>query len=165
MELATQNAGCAYNCGWCGGSREAFRRVFKRQRAMARKETSEVEWEFAQARSLPDVNKYFFYSIGSYNEPRDRMNHFIDQVAKTNVRGISYEQFHLTSDDTCDGVAATSARSSRCLQNHDMNVAKLAGQGVSRPTRWNGSSGRSTSVCQASMCGTSSACRSRTRRR
>ena len=29
--LSTQNAGCAYNCGWCGGSREAFRRIFKRR--------------------------------------------------------------------------------------------------------------------------------------
>jgi len=35
--LSTQNAGCAYDCGWCGGSREAFRRVFGKQRAMARK--------------------------------------------------------------------------------------------------------------------------------
>ena len=44
--LSTQNAGCAYNCGWCGGSREAFRRIFKRQRAMARKPLAEVAYEF-----------------------------------------------------------------------------------------------------------------------
>ncbi|MBK6515610.1 MAG: cobalamin-dependent protein [Polyangiaceae bacterium] len=34
--LSTQNAGCAYNCPWCGGSRDAFRRIFGK-RAMARK--------------------------------------------------------------------------------------------------------------------------------
>jgi clorobiocin/coumermycin A biosynthesis protein CloN6/CouN6 len=133
--LSTQNAGCAYNCGWCGGSREAFRRVFKRQRAMARKPLGEVEWEFAQARSLPNVDKYFFYSVGSYNEPRDRMNHFLDQVAQTNLRGISYEQFHLTPDDTLRKMVAANKKTFITLspESHDLRVATLAGRGVYTP--------------------------------
>jgi clorobiocin biosynthesis protein CloN6 len=133
--LSTQNAGCAYNCGWCGGSREAFRRVFKRQRAMARKPLPEVEWEFGQARALQDVGQYFFYSIGSYNEPRERMNHFIDQVGQTGLRGISYEQFHLTPDETLRRMVAANKRSFITLspESHDLRVATLAGRGVYTP--------------------------------
>ena len=133
--LSTQNAGCAYNCGWCGGSREAFRRVFKRQRAMARKPLIEVEYEFDQARALPDVGRYYFYRVGSYNEPRDRMNHFLDQVEQTRLRGISYEQFHLTPDDTLRRMVAANKRTSITLspESHDMRVATLAGRGVYTP--------------------------------
>ena len=133
--LSTQNAGCAYNCGWCGGSREAFRRVFKKQRAMARKPLPEVEFEFAQARALPDVGRYFFYSVGSYNEPKERMIHFLEQVGQTPLKGISYEQFHLTPDDTLRRMAAANKRTSITLspESHDMRVATLAGRGVYTP--------------------------------
>src|SRR5688572_25708431 len=68
--LSTQNAGCAYNCGWCGGSREAFRRIYGKQRAMARKPVDEVRYEFDTLSRLPR-GKYHFYAVGSYNESRE----------------------------------------------------------------------------------------------
>jgi clorobiocin/coumermycin A biosynthesis protein CloN6/CouN6 len=133
--LSTQNAGCAYNCGWCGGSREAFRRVFKRQRAMARKPLPEIAYEFQQARLLPGIEKYYFYSVGSYNEPRDRFDFFLDQVAQTRLKSISYEQFHLTPDDVLRKMAQANPRTFITLspESHDMRVAKLAGRGVYTP--------------------------------
>jgi clorobiocin biosynthesis protein CloN6 len=139
--LSTQNAGCAYNCGWCGGSREAFRRIFQRQRAMARKPTSEIAYEFAQARSLPNIDRYYFYSVGSYNEPKDRMRFFLEQVAATPLKSISYEQFHLPSDDLLQQMARANPRTFITLspESHDLRVAKLAGRGVYTPDemeRW-----------------------------
>jgi clorobiocin biosynthesis protein CloN6 len=133
--LSTQNAGCAYNCGWCGGSREAFRRIFKRQRAMARKPLEEVAYEFAQARALPGIEQYYFYSVGSYNEPRERLGYFLEQVADTPLKSISFEQFHLTSDDVLKRMAAANRRTSITLspESHDLTVAKLAGRGVYTP--------------------------------
>jgi clorobiocin/coumermycin A biosynthesis protein CloN6/CouN6 len=133
--LSTQNAGCAYNCGWCGGSREAFRRVFKKQRAMARKPLEEIEFEFNRARSLPGIEKYYFYSVGSYNEPKDRMKFFLDQVAQTPLRSISFEQFHLTSDEVLKDMVAANARTTITLspESHDLRIAKLAGRGVYTP--------------------------------
>ena len=133
--LSTQNAGCAYNCGWCGGSREAFRRIFKRQRAMARKPLDEVAYEFRQAQALPGIEQYYFYSVGSYNEPRERLRYFLDQVADTPLKSISYEQFHLTPDDVLKQMAAANRRTSITLspESHDLRVAKLAGRGVYTP--------------------------------
>src|SRR5688572_22692247 len=86
--LSTQNAGCAYNCGWCGGSREAFRRIYGRQRAMARKPVEEVRYEFETLSRLPRSGMYHFYAVGSYNESRSGMEHFLDRVAETNLKSI-----------------------------------------------------------------------------
>ena len=77
--LSTQNAGCAYNCGWCGGSREAFRRVFKRQQAMARKPMTEIAYEFGQGAGLAR-HQSLLLLLGRLVQ-RDRasgMDHFLD---------------------------------------------------------------------------------------
>jgi len=130
--LTTQNAGCAYNCPWCGGSREAFRRIMKRQKAMARKPESEVAYEFGTLRTMPDRDKYHFYSVGSYNEPPGRMSNFIDEVGQSGFRSVSYEQFHLTPDDVLKKMVAANARTSITLspESHDPRIAKLSGRGV-----------------------------------
>jgi clorobiocin biosynthesis protein CloN6 len=133
--MSTQNAGCAYNCGWCGGSRDAFRRVFKRKRAMVRKPAAEVRYEFEQARQTPDVGRYYFYSVGSYNETREGMNRFLDEIERTPFRGISYEQFHLASDDMLRRMVKANPRTTITLspESHDMTIARLAGRGVYTP--------------------------------
>jgi clorobiocin/coumermycin A biosynthesis protein CloN6/CouN6 len=130
--LSTQNAGCAYNCGWCGGSREAFRRIYKKQRAMARKPQEEIRFEFETLTSLENLNKYHFYSVGSYNETKQGMHHFLDQVARTNLKSISFEQFHLTPDEILQEMARANRRTSITLspESHDPRIAALAGRGV-----------------------------------
>ena len=130
--LSTQNAGCAYNCGWCGGSREAFRRIFKRKRAMARKAVEEVDYEFDTMNRLQGVDDYHFYSVGSYNESRSGLEHFLGRVAQSNFKSISYEQFHLTPDHVLKRMAQANKRTIITLspESHEMKVAKLAGRGV-----------------------------------
>jgi clorobiocin/coumermycin A biosynthesis protein CloN6/CouN6 len=142
--LSTQNAGCSYNCGWCGGSREAFRRVYNSSpqlRAMSRKPADEIAYEFASMATIPDLNNYHFYSVGSYNEPKPAMKSFLKQVSQTNFKSVSYEQFHLTPDEVLKEMAQANARTSITLspESHDMRVAKLAGRGVYSPEqmeRW-----------------------------
>ncbi|MGQ0634368.1 MAG: cobalamin-dependent protein [Planctomycetaceae bacterium] len=130
--LSTQNAGCSYNCGWCGGSREAFRRIFGKQRAMARKPLVEIDYEFETMSRIPDVERYHFYSVGSYNEPKDRLRHFLERVEQTPLKSISYEQFHLTPDDILKQMVRANRRTVITLspESHDLKVAKLAGRGV-----------------------------------
>ena len=130
--LSTQNAGCAYNCGWCGGSREAFRRIYSKKRAMARKPLDEIRFEFETLKSLEHVETYHFYSVGSYNESNQGMHHFLDQVARTNLKSISFEQFHLTPDDVLKEMARANRRTSITLspESHDPRIAKLSGRGV-----------------------------------
>ncbi len=130
--LSTQNAGCSFNCGWCGGSREAFRRIFGKARAMSRKPLPEVSYEFETMSRIPGVEQYHFYSVGSYNEPRARMLHFLDHVERTPLKSISYEQFHLTPDDMLARMAQANRRTIITLspESHDLQIAKLAGRGV-----------------------------------
>ncbi|MCQ8105399.1 cobalamin-dependent protein [Methylomonas sp. SURF-2] len=130
--LSTQNAGCAYNCGWCGGSREAFRRVFKRHRTMARKPKEEISYEFQTIRNIPDVNNYHFYSVGSYNESPQGMHFFLDLVGDTGLKGISYEQYFLTSEDILKHMVRANKRTSITLspESHDHTISKLSGRGV-----------------------------------
>lgn len=130
--LSTQNAGCAYNCPWCGGSRDAFRRIFGRRRAMARKPLEEVAYEFETINAVPGVEDYHFYSVGSYNESKSGIEYFLDRVAESNFKSISYEQFQLTPDDILRRMVAANERTALTLspESHDLRISKLAGRGV-----------------------------------
>lgn len=130
--LSTQNAGCAYNCGWCGGSRDAFRRVFQRHKAMARKPVEEIDYEFQTIRRIPSVSNYHFYSVGSYNESPQGMHRFLDQIGDTDLKSVSYEQFHLTKEDVLKHMVRANKKTIITLspESHDPVVAKLAGRGV-----------------------------------
>ncbi len=130
--MSTQNAGCAYNCPWCGGSRDAFRRIFQRKRAMARKPAPELALEFDTMTRLERVSDYHFYSVGSYNESPASMRAFVDLVGNTPLRSVSYEQFHLTPDDVLQRMAAANPRTSITLspESHDPRIARLCGRGV-----------------------------------
>lgn len=130
--LSTQNAGCAYNCGWCGGSREAFRRINGRKKAMARKSRSDIAAELASMNQLSDIDQYHFYSVGSYNESTAGMDFFVDRVAESDLHSVSYEQFHLTPEPMLKRMVAANKKTAITLspESHDPRVAKLAGRGV-----------------------------------
>lgn len=130
--LSTQNAGCSYNCGWCGGSREAFKRIFKQKKAIVRKPLQEIKYEFDTMNKFPDIDKYHFYSVGSYNESKKGMDFFLDMVGKSNFKSIRYEQYHLPPDNVLKRMVQANNRTTITLspESHDLKVAKLAGRGV-----------------------------------
>lgn len=134
--LSTQNAGCPYNCGWCGGSRDAFRRINGVRHVIARKPMKETQWELDTVRQGAGTGQgYHFYAVGSYTETRSRMAAFMKKVEETNFRSVSYEQFHLPSDDTLKEMVAANPRTTITLspESHDMRVSKLAGRGNYSP--------------------------------
>lgn len=130
--MSTQNAGCTYNCGWCGGSREAFQRIYNRQRTVARKSRDEIRIEFESTHCLDDAERYHLYSVGSYNEPRSGIEFFIDRISESNFKSVSYEQFFLTPTHILKRMAAANSRTSITLspESHDLRISKLAGRGV-----------------------------------
>ena len=130
--VSTQNAGCSYNCGWCGGSREAFRRVFECEPAMARKPQDEVAYEFQSLRRLEGIAQYHFYAVGSYNESKMGMEFFLDRVAQAGFKSISYEQFYLTPEPVLRRMVEANRRTTITLspESHDLRISKLAGRGV-----------------------------------
>jgi clorobiocin biosynthesis protein CloN6 len=130
--VSTQNAGCTYNCGWCGGSRDAFRRIFKGPEAIARKPLDQILVEFDSMKHISNLNHYHFHSAGSYDEPRDRMQFLLDRVEESNFRSVSYEQFLLTPDDVLKAMVKANKRTTLSLspQSHDVHISRLAGRGV-----------------------------------
>jgi clorobiocin biosynthesis protein CloN6 len=130
--LSTQNAGCAYHCGWCGGSRDAFRRVFETKPSILRKSKEELAFEFNSLQSVPGCDKFHFYAVGSYNEPRSGMEGFLDLVAQTKLKSISYEQFFLTPEPILKRMAEANKHTTITLspESHDIRVSKLSGRGT-----------------------------------
>ncbi len=130
--LSTHNTGCSFNCGWCGGSREAFQRVFKRQRSMAHRPPREVDFEFETMRRLSGIETHHLYLAGSYNETRRGLVRSLDLVRDSNLRSVCYEQFHLTPDRLLKRMASANKHTTITLspQSHNLRVAKLAGRGA-----------------------------------
>lgn len=130
--LSVQNAGCAYNCGWCGGSREAFRRINQRKRTMVRKPLDQVRYEFASLRSMPATENYHFYSVGAYNETAEGLENLLSGVHDAGLKSVSYEQFHLTPRATLDRMAQANPNTVITLspESHDLRISKLAGRGT-----------------------------------
>jgi clorobiocin biosynthesis protein CloN6 len=130
--LSTQNAGCAYHCGWCGGSRDAFKRVFETERSILRKTNAELNFEFNSISNVPGCDKFHFYAVGSYNEPRSGMENFLDLVARTRLKSISYEQFFLTPEPILKRMVEANPNTTITLspESHDIQISKLAGRGT-----------------------------------
>ncbi len=130
--LSTQNAGCAYHCGWCGGSRDAFKRVFDTKPSILRKSKEELAFEFNSVQSVAGCDKFHFYAVGSYNEPRSGMEGFLDLVAQTKLKSISYEQFFLTPEPILKRMAEANKNTTITLspESHDIRVSKLSGRGT-----------------------------------
>jgi clorobiocin biosynthesis protein CloN6 len=130
--LSTQTAGCAFQCGWCGGSRAAFKRVFGSDESLVCKSEDELSFEFASMRRIPNRDRFHFYSIGSYNDNPQRMDFFLDQVASIGLKSISYEQYHLPPDAVLKRMVAANPRTSITLSpdSSNLRIGRLAGRGV-----------------------------------
>ncbi len=126
------NAGCSRNCGWCGGSSDAFKRIFQHDHNLISKPPETIAAEFQSLRSLPGAETYYVYSVGAYNMPPTWMRSVLDRVETSGVRSISYEQFNLTPDDILKRMAKANTRTTITLspESHDLRVATLAGRGV-----------------------------------
>jgi clorobiocin biosynthesis protein CloN6 len=130
--LSTQTAGCSFDCGWCGGSRKAFARVFGGDGSLVCKSEDELSFEFASMRRMPNRDRFHFYSIGSYNDNPKRLDFFLDQIASVGLRSISYEQYQLTSDAVLKRMVAANPHTSITLSpdSSNLRISRLAGRGA-----------------------------------
>ena len=81
---------------------------------------------------LAGIDGYHFYSVGSYNESKERLLDFVDQIGDTPLKSVSFEQFHLTPQDVLDRMGKLPSRVSITLspESHDLTIAKHSGRGV-----------------------------------
>ena len=167
--LSTQNAGCAYNCGWCGGSREAFRRVFKRQKAMARKPLIEVEYEFEPG-ACPHGRRAVLLLLGRVLQRAARPDDPLPRPGGADP--VARDQLRAVPPDARRHPAEHGRRQQTHLHHAVPRKPRHAGGHAGGPRRLHagrdgrlGRAGARPSASRASTSGTSSACPNRTRRR
>ncbi len=128
------NSGCAHDCGWCGGSRFAYRNImgldkktviFRGQRALDR----EVE----SINRLPaPVN---IYSLQAYSEPTSRLVEYLQAVGDSGrVGSVALEQFHLAKRASLRRMVHAAGRAGLYInlspESSDADVSRLSGRGV-----------------------------------
>ncbi len=130
--LSTQNAGCRFNCGWCGGSASAFKRLYECKHSNAFKELDQVGKEFKTVCKIPDVGKFAYYACGAYNESQDRLDYIFQRIKECGLKSVDFEQYFLPDDHTLKKMADVSPKTIVTLspESHDIKISKLAGRGV-----------------------------------
>ncbi len=130
--LSTLNAGCSNNCSYCGGSRKAFRRIFKNNRNFVFKPLNALDYEFDTMKKIENIDRYHFYSVGTYNIKNETLESLINRVGESNLGSISFEQYQLTPDDMLKKMAQANRRTIITLSpdSHEIKVGKAVGRGV-----------------------------------
>jgi clorobiocin biosynthesis protein CloN6 len=78
--------------------------------------------EAAQATSI--------YALQCYSETKSRLHEYLDVVKEMSYKSVSFEQFHLTADDTLKKMGeSTRAYIMLSPESHDPLVSRLAGRG------------------------------------
>jgi clorobiocin biosynthesis protein CloN6 len=132
--LSVENYGCAHNCGWCGGSRDAFRRINNVKKGLVTKSIDAIEYELQslEKKGLDPNKSYNLYSLGAYSESNKRLKEIFETVSKYPVKSLMVDQFHLTKDSLLKEMAAidTNITINLSPQSHDIEVSKLSGRGT-----------------------------------
>jgi clorobiocin biosynthesis protein CloN6 len=129
---STHNAGCSFRCGYCGGSGDAFRRIYQTPQRVVLKPPAEVRFELESMRAESSTDQYHLYAMGLNNLDYERTLAFLAGVEQASVRSVNYEQFFLPSDDLLKRMVNACKRTLITLSpdSHDLKVARAVGRGV-----------------------------------
>lgn len=139
--VSTTNVGCAFNCNWCGGSNDAFKRLYADTNSPIYKSAQATSQEFLSMNKIEDINKFNFYSCGNYNLPEKDFLNYLDQVENYPFKSIDYEQYYLPGEKVLKRMAEVNKNSVITLspESHDTRIGKLAGRGnysMDKMERW-----------------------------
>lgn len=130
MMMVLPSAGCAYNCGWCGGSRDSMKRIMKVKRTVAHKPKETLAAEMESMLGSPAAKRANIYTLNAYNFSNELLDMYITGVKDAEIREVSYEQFHLTDEGTlAKMVAASRTTINLSPESHDVEISRLAGRG------------------------------------
>lgn len=128
--LTLHSTGCSLDCPWCGGSREAMRRLTGKQgRTVIHKAQQAMVDEIA---SLGDVSGsgMYIYTLQWYNEPRHRIEPFLQAVKKAGIDKIHFELYHLYPLDLVRKMCQyVQPHLLLAPESHDREISRLAGRG------------------------------------
>jgi clorobiocin biosynthesis protein CloN6 len=127
--MTLPNTGCAHDCGWCGGSRFAYRNIMDVRKTLVQKDNDLI---IEELRTMGEAAKHTsIYALQCYSENKTRMHSYLDAVHDFGYRSVYFEQFHLTPDDTLKKMGeSTDAYVLLSPESHDPRISKAAGRGT-----------------------------------
>jgi clorobiocin/coumermycin A biosynthesis protein CloN6/CouN6 len=127
--MTLPNTGCAHDCGWCGGSRFAYKNIMGVKRTLVQKDNDLVVAELA---TLGEAARHTsIYALQCYSENKTRLHRYLDAVKDAGYKSVSFEQFVLTPDDTLKKMGeSTDAFIMLSPESHDPVISKAAGRGT-----------------------------------
>jgi clorobiocin biosynthesis protein CloN6 len=130
--VANHTCGCSNDCGWCGGSRESFRRLYGSTRSLVEKSSEEISAEVASMSRASGVEQFHLYGSGTYNLDGGRLGSLLESIGGASIKSVNYEQHQLTDADVLARMASANDHTTITLspQSHDPCVARLAGRGA-----------------------------------
>ena len=127
--MTLPNTGCAHDCGWCGGSKFAYRNIMEVRKTLIQKDHDLVVEEL---RTMGEAAKRTsIYALQSYTEGKGRMHAYLDAVKEVGYNSVSFEQFNLTPADTLKKMGeSTDAYIMLSPESHDPRISAAAGRGT-----------------------------------
>jgi clorobiocin/coumermycin A biosynthesis protein CloN6/CouN6 len=127
--MTLPNTGCAHDCGWCGGSKFAYRNIMGVQKTLIQKDHDLV---IEELRTMREAAKHTsIYALQCYSENKTRLHQYLDAVKEVGYKSVSFEQFMLTPPDTLKKMGeSTDAYIMLSPESHDPKISKAAGRGT-----------------------------------
>jgi clorobiocin/coumermycin A biosynthesis protein CloN6/CouN6 len=127
--MTLPNTGCAHDCGWCGGSKFAYRNIMEVRKTLIQKDHDLVVEEL---RTMGEAAKRTsIYALQCYSEGKGRMHAYLDAVKEVGYNSVSFEQFNLTPPDTLKKMGeSTDAYIMLSPESHDPKISAAAGRGT-----------------------------------
>jgi clorobiocin/coumermycin A biosynthesis protein CloN6/CouN6 len=127
--MTLPNTGCAHDCGWCGGSKFAYRNIMDVRKTLIQKDNDLI---IEELRTMGEAAKRTsIYALQCYSENRVRMHAYLDAVKEVGYKSVSFEQFNLTPADTLKKMGeSTEAYIMLSPESHDPKISAAAGRGT-----------------------------------
>jgi clorobiocin/coumermycin A biosynthesis protein CloN6/CouN6 len=129
--MTLPNTGCAHDCGWCGGSRFAYRNIMgvDKNKTLVQKDNDLI---IEELRTMKEAAQHTsIYALQCYSENKTRMHQYLDAVKEIGYNSVSFEQFNLTPLDTLRKMGeSTSSYIMLSPESHDPKISAAAGRGT-----------------------------------
>ena len=129
--MTLPNTGCAHDCGWCGGSKFAYRNIMEveKTKTLVQKDNELI---LRELRTMGEAAKRTsIYALQCYSESKGRMHAYLDAVKEVGYKSVSFEQFNLTPLDTLKKMGeSTESYIMLSPESHDPKISKAAGRGT-----------------------------------
>ena len=133
--MTLPNTGCAHDCGWCGGSKFAYRNIMDVRKTLIQKDNDLIVEELrtmGEAAKRPRSTR-----SSAIRRTRHGCTAYLDAVKEIGYGTVPFEQFSLTPADTLKKMGeSTDSYLMLSPESHDLKISKAAGRATTPWSRW-----------------------------